>query len=104
MNLDEKLRRKAQQESLPVPEAFSQRVEESLQRLSPRQKKRISWRRFAGLGAAAVVALTFLLPNSSATMAQALGELPLLGPFFQVITLRSYEQQDGRNHVCISNP
>ena len=104
MNLDDKLRQKARQEDVPVPEEFSRRVEETLSHLPARRTRPHIWRRYLGGVSAAVVALAFILPNSSAAMADTMASLPLVGPLFQVITVRTYEQDEGKNHVSIAAP
>ena len=104
MNFDDKLRQKARHEDIPVPEAFSRRVEETLGSLPARRTRPHIWRRYLGSISAAAVALAFLLPNSSAAMADTMAGLPLVGPLFQVITVRTYEQNEGKNHVSIDTP
>lgn len=104
MNFDDKLRQQARQEDIPVPEAFSRRVEETLGSLPARRTRPHVWRRYLGSISAAAVALAFLLPNSSAAMADTMAGLPLVGPLFQVITVRTYEQNEGKNHVSIDTP
>ena len=106
MNFDEKLRQKAQQEALEVPEAFSNRIRETLHQLPLKHSKKTP--RFKkpwfGLVAAAVVCGIFILPNSSAAMADTMASLPVVGPLFQVITIRNYQVESGANHVSIANP
>lgn len=104
MNLDDKLRQKARQEDIPVPEAFHHRVEETLHHLPARRTRPHIWRRYLGSISAAAVAIIFLLPNSSAAMADTMASLPVVGPLFQVITVRTYEQEEGKNHVSIDTP
>ena len=104
MNEDENLCRRAQQERIQVPEEFSRRVRRSLEQLPSGRNKRGSWRRVAGAAAAAVLAVAIILPNSSAAMAQAMADIPLVGPLFQVITVRTYWDESGNNHVTIENP
>ena len=104
MNEDENLRRRAQQEQIQVPEEFSRRVRRSLEQLPSGRNKRGGWRRVAGVAAAAVLAVAIILPNSSAAMAQAMADIPLVGPLFQVITVRTYWDKSGNNHVTIENP
>lgn len=106
MNFDEQLRQKAQRESTPIPEEFSARVRETLDSLSaPKRKKSVRrWSRTCGTLIAASLALVFILPNSSAAMADTMAGLPVIGPLFQVITIRTYEDNSGNNHVSISNP
>ena len=108
MNLDDELRRAAKEEPISVPRSFSNRVEDTLAQLpisSGRRggHRRQGWRILA-TAAAAVLALGIYLPNTGAAMAATLGDLPLLGPLFQVVTFRTYEQEGGKNHVSISTP
>lgn len=52
---------------------------------------------------AAAAALTiFILPNSNAGVANAMGNIPGIGGFFQLITLREYYQNDGRNEASVA--
>ena len=102
MSFDEILRQRAQTEEVPVPDSFSNRVEETLSDLPPRHRFR-RWTQ-ALTAIAAVLALAVALPNASAAMAQAMGSLPVLGPFFQAVTFRTYEAEEGRNHVSVQVP
>lgn len=104
MNLDDKLRQKAQEEPVQVPEEFTRRVDETLKKLPTRKKRPVLWRRYLSGAAAAVIAVAVLLPNSSAAMADTMGSLPLVGPLFQVITVRTYEQGEGKNQISIDEP
>ena len=79
MSFDEILRQRAQTEEVPVPDSFSNRVEETLSDLPPRHRFR-RWTQ-ALTAIAAVLALAVALPNASAAMAQAMGSLPVLGPY-----------------------
>lgn len=103
MNIDDRLRQKAWQENLVVPEEFSRRVEETLGQLSSKRKKPAVWKRHLG-AVAAVAAIVFLLPNTSAAMADTMGSLPVIGPLFQVVTVRTYQQGEGKNQILISEP
>ena len=104
MEFDEELRRRAQQEAEPVPEAFSRRVQETLDDLPARPALRGGWRPVLGVGLAAALALTIALPNVSAAMAETLGQLPVLGGWFRAVTFRTYEVEEGKNHVKIDVP
>lgn len=104
MNLDDELRRKAREEEVQVPEEFSRRVEETLKRLPVKKRRPVLWRRYLSGVSAAAIAVMFLLPNSSAAMADTMANLPLVGPLFQVITVRTYQQGEGKNQISISEP
>lgn len=47
--------------------------------------------------AAAVILAIVILPNTSSTVAYAMGNIPVLGGFFKVITFRDYQYEDERN-------
>lgn len=55
--------------------------------------KHSAWKR-ASLAVAAVFALLILLPNTSATVAHAMGTVPGLGKLVSVITFRDYSYHD----------
>lgn len=71
---------------------------------SPNQKdNRSRWRR--GMAVAAAVALVFVaLPNTSASVAKAMGEIPVLGNLTKVVTFRVYKYTSTRNSVDIEVP
>ena len=104
MEFEEELRRQAQQESGQVPEAFDRRVRETLEALPERPSRRGGWRQILGVGLAAAVAISVALPNASAVMAETLGQLPVLGGWFRAVTFRTYEVEEGNNHVKIDVP
>lgn len=104
MGFDEELRQRAKQESDQVPEAFSRRIQETLDALPASPARRGGWRQILSVGIAAAVAVTIALPNVSAAMAETLGQLPVLGGWFQAVTFRTYEVQEGKNHVKIDVP
>lgn len=106
MNFDELMCQRAQREQTAVPEEFSSRVRETLDNLPRNRKKKVFrlWNRTSGMAAAAVLALVFILPNSSAAMASAMAKVPVLGPFFQVITLRTYEDNSEKKQMFIAKP
>lgn len=54
--------------------------------------------------AAAVLLAILILPNTSATIAQAMGNIPVLGGFFKVITFRDYQYDDGRHTADVVVP
>lgn len=104
MNLDDVLRRKAQEQSPPIPEEFSRRVEDTLLQLSPSRRPRHRWTSVTGILSAAAVAVLVFLPNSSAAMADTLGQLPVVGSLFQAVTFRTYDVNDETHQVSISVP
>ena len=105
MNVDDQLRQKAQQEPACVPESFSRRVDEALFQLSVQPKRRRSrWKALASVLSTAAAVFVIVLPNTSAAMADTLGQLPVVGSLFQAVTFRTYQVEDGGNQVSISVP
>ncbi len=56
------------------------------------------------LAALAGLAVFFLLPNISASAAEAMSELPVIGPIVDVITIRNYFYDDGYHRSRIDIP
>lgn len=54
--------------------------------------------------AAAAASLLVVLPNVSASAAEALEQVPVLGPLVQVVTLRNYLYDDGHSFANVSVP
>ncbi|MBN2796888.1 MAG: DUF3298 domain-containing protein [Clostridia bacterium] len=54
--------------------------------------------------AMAAAVLLFILPNIHGNLASALSELPLVGQFFEVITIRTYEKHQSNRDVQIKIP
>lgn len=52
----------------------------------------------------AMMAALVILPNINPTVAYAMYEIPLIGKFFEVVTVRSYEYQDETHEVEIKAP
>lgn len=54
--------------------------------------------------AAAVLCLSLLLPNLSPGAASAFGGIPVLGRYFRMVTVRSYEHADERSDAYVEEP
>lgn len=69
-------------------------------------KKREKNRRIMiNAGACAAAALLLVgLPNINADIAYAMGNLPVVGKLFQVVTIREYNYDDGNNTVNVKVP
>ena len=103
MNFDDRIRQAAQKDDGKIPESFSERVDQTLQTLPSRPGRIGRWHRTL-LSVAAVAALVVALPNVSASMADTMGALPVVGRLFQTVTFRTYEVEDGKNHISIDVP
>lgn len=56
------------------------------------------------LVAASFLALCIILPNTSATVAHAMEQIPFIGQFFKVVTFRDYQYDSDKNHADIQVP
>lgn len=54
--------------------------------------------------AAAVVAVAIILPNTNASVAMAMENIPVIGGLFKVVTFRNYEYDDGHRSVKVDVP
>ena len=54
--------------------------------------------------AAAVIAIVLILPNTSQTVAAAMQQIPLLGDFFKVVTVREYQVEEDRYQADVKVP
>lgn len=60
---------------------------------------------YKGFAIAASVALAILvIPNTSKTLAHSMGNIPVLGDFFKVITFRDYKYEDDKNAADVVVP
>lgn len=68
-----------------------------------KEEKVTHWKRGVGI-AAAVLAVFIILPNTSASVAHAMSDIPVLGRLVDVVTFRSYQYEDDRNSADIEVP
>ena len=54
--------------------------------------------------AAAMVGIFLALPNTSATVAHAMGQIPVIGHFIEAVTFRDYAYESDRNHADVKVP
>lgn len=54
--------------------------------------------------AAAAAFAIFVLPNTSSTVARVMEDIPLLGGFFKVITIKNYQYEDQKNTADVVVP
>ena len=88
---------KREYDRIVVPDCVKEKMEEAVMRAKETKKraKRRKVYRYIG-SAAAVFALMLILPNTSRTAAAAMQQIPVLGDFFKVVTIREYQVDDGR--------
>lgn len=83
-------------------EELQKKMEEAKMENRKEQKKK---RRMRFAAAAAVFVGAFLvLPNTSATIAHAMGQIPIIGSLVEVVTFRDYQYETERNKADINVP
>lgn len=96
---------KKEYENIRVPENMTDKIEETVTRAKKNKKKirliRI-WKRMGS--AAAVLAILLVLPNTSQTAAAAMQQIPILGNFFKVVTIREYQVEEERHMADVKVP
>lgn len=96
---------KKEYENIMAPDNMKDLMEESIQRAKQNKKKirrtRI-WKSCAS--AAAVLAIVLVLPNTSQPVAAAMQQIPVLGDFFKVITIREYQVDEERYMADVKVP
>lgn len=84
-------------------EDMKKKIDEA--KLENREQRRSSSVVFRTTAAAvAAVAAFVILPNTSAVVAHAMENIPLLGRLVEVVTFRDYQYEDERNHADIEIP
>lgn len=99
------VRWKKEYEEIVVPENVKERIEEAVMQAKESKKKAKKMRifRYAG-SAAAVFAAMLILPNTSQTVAAAMQQIPVLGEFFKVVTVREYQVDEDRYVADVKVP
>jgi len=67
-------------------------------------KKQSALIKFLPVAAAAVIGIFIILPNTSATIAHAMEQIPIIGSLVKVVTFRDYEYESDRNMANIEVP
>ncbi len=99
MTEQEQLRQlKEEYENMKIPEAGRERLQAGIDR-ARMEKKRAEHarRRSAWTAVAAAAVLMIALPNTNMQIAHAMENIPLLGGFFRLVTVRQYNYSD-ENH------
>ena len=93
-------------EKIETPPECLRRVKEAIERAKEDRLHAKRSRRKAAIRAAAVflICLTVAIPNVSAEAAEAMSNLPIVGGFFSVITVRDYHYIDVRYSADVHIP
>ena len=98
------LKSEYQRQEMPAEQA--DRLRKKMKEVKNMEKNKKKQRRLIKIAAAAaVLAGTFvILPNTSATVAHAMEQIPIIGPLVEVVTFRDYEYETERNKADIEVP
>lgn len=89
---------KEEYENMTIPEAGRERLQAGIDRarIEKKRAERVR-RRSAWTAAAAAVIVLIALPNTNMQIAHAMENIPVLGGFFRLVTVRQYNYSD-ENH------
>ena len=96
---------KKEYDRIAAPEKGKEKMEEAVMRAKETKNRGKKMRRIRSVGsAAAVFAILLILPNTSRTAAAAMQQIPVLGNFFQVVTIREYQVDEERYQADVKVP
>ncbi len=96
---------KREYDRIAAPEKGKEKMEEAVMRAKEKKERIRRKRRIRSVGsAAAVFAILLILPNTSRTAAAAMQQIPVLGNFFQVVTIREYQVDEERYQADVKVP
>lgn len=104
---DKKLKEMASKEKREVPISVQESIDNALQNLSntPTKKPTLKLlKRTLSMVACIAVLTLVILPNISPAYAHSMENVPLIGRFVKVITIRNYIYQDQRHELDVSVP
>ena len=98
----------SEEQLLQMKQKISQAKQENSQQGSNAAHSSVSHRRSiarrCGIAAAAAAAALVILPNTSASVAYAMSQVPVLSRLVEVVTFRDYHYEDDRNSADIQVP
>lgn len=105
-DLEDKLKQLCEEyNKVEVPEEGLSKMKEAIDRakLSKSKSNRLKLVRRSSIAAAAV-ALLVVLPNTHESISYAMGSVPVIGRFFEVVTIRNYKSDNGNSSVNVDMP
>ncbi len=90
-------RLKEEYENMTIPEVGRERLQAGIDRARMEKKRAERARRRSAWAAAAAVVVLLALPNTNVQIAHAMENIPVLGGFFRLVTVRQYNYSD-ENH------
>lgn len=104
---DTMIKEKAKEETREVPENVKAKIEDTLFALPEREKKTKSWvllQKTAVCAVCVMILFLVVLPNFNSTYAQVLENIPVIGDFVKVVTIRNYFYSDKKHEMNIEVP
>lgn len=96
---------KEEYKNIEVPENMKDLIEDSVRRGRAAKKRARKMKIIKSVGSmAAVMALVLILPNTSQKVAAAMYQIPVLGDFFKVVTVREYQVDEERYIADVKVP
>lgn len=96
---------KAEYENVTVDENIKERLVEVMKKAQEDKKRAKVVKIMRGCSiAAAALAVMIVLPNTSASVAQAMGSIPVVGKLFEVVTFREYKVDEGNYQADVKVP
>lgn len=98
---DGRIIERIQKETIEIPKDVHDAIENTLDSLHGRKRKMFPYKPVA---AAAILALVLILPNANSSISYAMQQIPVLGDFFKVITVREYKYDDSYHDAKVEIP
>jgi len=96
---------KEEYENIMVPENMKNVIEDSVRKAQQEKKRARKIRLIKNISSmAAVLALVLILPNTSQQVAAAMYQIPILGDFFKIVTVREYQVEEERYMADVKVP
>lgn len=96
---------KKEYDEIVVPDQVREKMEEAVMRAKKTKQRARRKKIYQYVGsAAAVFAVLLILPNTSRTAAAAMQQIPVLGDFFKVVTIREYQVDEDRYSADVKVP
>ncbi len=108
--IDSDLREKISESKKHIPDDISKMVVETLEQLPEKDNKIVKIERkhkrnrIIKTVAAAVLAIMLILPNTYQEIAYAMGNIPVVGSFFKIVTIRKYENISENEELEMKRP
>ena len=94
---------KMSEEQLEALRQTMQKAKKEVRSEEKKERSKIRWAKTVATAAACIAAF-IILPNTSATVAYAMRQMPVIGPLVKIVTFREYKYEDNRHMANIEVP